>query len=149
MLTGYLPMKFICLLGTCRWSSYAYWVPAYEVYMPTRYLPMMFICLLGTCLWSLYTYWVPAYEVYMPTRYLPVKFIYLLGTCLWRWNRQGVLKCWHINCICRWITQKKAYNVHGQNFSKAVSYDKTLLLVTVGWQDRRKLTVNVWMVAAH
>jgi hypothetical protein len=29
-------------------------------------------------------------------------------TCLWRWDRQNVLKHWHVHCRRRWITQKKA-----------------------------------------
>jgi hypothetical protein len=34
----------------------------------------------------------------------------------WRWNRQSVLKCWHVKFRCRGITQKKAYNI--QNMVK-------------------------------
>jgi len=43
-------------------------------------------------------------------------FILLTSTCLWRWNRQSVLKCWHIKFRCLGNAQKKACNI--QNMAK-------------------------------
>ena len=37
---------------------------------------------------------------------------FFIPICLWRWNRQRVLKHWHIKFRCRGITQKKAHNRH-------------------------------------
>ena len=44
-------------------------------------------------------------------RQADVSRILLTSTCLWRWNRQCVLKRWHINSRRQGITQKKAYNI--------------------------------------
>ena len=38
------------------------------------------------------------------------KKLIFISTRLWRWNRQSVLKHWHIKFRCQGITQKKAYN---------------------------------------
>jgi hypothetical protein len=45
-----------------------------------------------------------------------LKFSHSTPTCLWRWNRQSVLKRWHIKFRRRGITQKKTYNI--QNTAK-------------------------------
>ena len=55
-----------------------------------------------------------ASEFYMPTFRNTLFHLHRrvdISTRLWRWNRQSVLKRWHIKFRHQAITQKKAYNI--------------------------------------
>jgi len=51
--------------------------------------------------------------------------------CLWRWNRQSVLKCWHIKFRCEGITQNKEYNILQVFHFSAVSFHCVILALAV------------------
>jgi hypothetical protein len=53
-------------------------------------------------------------------------------TCLWRWNRQSVLKCWHIKFRHWGFTQKKAYNIQNTVQVCAPLINKTTNMMQLG-----------------
>ena len=98
-----------------------------------------FDAILWEC-WGIYMgglAWAKPFAVSIPQLSQPQSFF--TPTCLWGWNRQSVLKRWHIKFRCRGITQKKAYNI--QNTSKVLNQEDRCLIV-------KYLVLGLWSVAA-